>query len=146
MTIKLKSLLETEDGLKSIRDIKPLIHQLLSAAQHVYDRWDQSDKENGDSMVGFGGICQDIADQISGVLNSHGFDATTVSAQIGEQHVWTVFKVQEGVYEIDISPYTYERGGGYNWKKIPDVKFDINDLMINRLSSDPNEFDNYIDV
>jgi len=26
------------------------------------------------------------------------------------------------VYRIGLSPYEYEEGGGYTWKKLPDVK------------------------
>lgn len=132
-----------DSKLKSIKDVIRLSSKMAVAAQKVYDQWDQSDVEN-DPLNG-GGICQDIADEIAGVLNMSGVDATTVSAQIGEQHVWTVVKVKEGVYEVDIPPSIYETGGGYTWKKLLDVKFDSNDLRINRLSVDPENFNNYID-
>jgi len=33
---------------------------------------------------------------------------------------------------VDIPPYTYETGGGYNWKKIPDVTFDASDIVFYR--------------
>ncbi len=35
--------------------------------------------------------------------------------------------------------------GGFTWKKIPDVKFERNDIVISRLSSDPEEYRNYVD-
>lgn len=31
---------------------------------------------------------------------------------------------------IDIPYYEYEVGSGYNWKKIPDVKFDASSIII----------------
>lgn len=137
MPIKLKPLIEVR--LKSLEHLKALVPKFVLVAQKVYDGWiqDENDELNG------GGICQNIADEISGVCNMNGIDATTVSAQVGEQHVWCVAKVREGIFEIDIPPSVYETGGGYTWKKIPDVKFDANDIYINRLSSDPNDFDEY---
>ncbi len=143
MSILLKHLLENENPSKSISDIKRLVPKMVRAAQKVYNEWDQSDPDN-DELCG-GGICQDIADRIASVLNSHGIDAATVDNQgMGEQHVWTVAKVDDGVYEIDIPPNNYERGGGYTWKKIPDVEFTPNSLYIGRLSVDPEDFENYV--
>jgi hypothetical protein len=40
--------------------------------------------------------------------------------------------MKEEAYEIDIHPSTYETGGGYDWKKIPDVVFDGDDIFIGR--------------
>jgi len=34
-------------------------------------------------------------------------------------------------------------GGGYNWKKIPDVKFDKSDITVELLDPDPNSFREY---
>lgn len=149
--IKLKLLLkemedeeeETEGPLKSINDIKQLVPQFIIVAQKIYDSWDQSDPEN-DELNG-GGICHLIADEIAGVLQQNGIDAVTVSAQIGEQHVYTVCNVREGVFEVDISPSAYESGGGYTWRKTHDVIFDTNDIIINMLSPLPRDFKDYID-
>ena len=138
--IKLKSLLLQENSLKRINDIKLLIPKLVIKAQEKYDEWSQDD-DGMDDMLGSGGICQEIADGFSDVFNSNGIDATTVSAEIGEQHVWTIIKLDDGVYEVDIPPSVYETGGGYSWKKRPNVRFDSSDIIINRLSADPNKFD-----
>lgn len=121
------------------------LSHIAKLAQEVYDNWDADADEDGDFEVGFGGICHLIADKISGYLNSIGIEATTVSAQVGEQHVYTVAKFKEGVYEVDISPSVYETGSGYNWKKKKDVKFDRSDIIISRLSPDPNEFESYVE-
>ena len=155
MPILLKSLLneyvpgyiededEDEQPLKSVKDILALIPQIVAAAQSQYDTWDQSNPDM-DELCG-GGICHLIADEIAGVLNQNGIDATTVSAQVGEQHVWTVAKVKEGVYEIDIPPSVYESGGGYTWTKTADVQFGEGDIVVNRLSSNPKDFKDYTD-
>jgi len=117
--------------------------RLALSAQKVYDKWEQD--ENGYcDMLGEGGICQDIADAMADVLSNNGIECTTVSQVSGEQHVYVVARTEDGVYNVDIPPYLYETGGGYCWKKIPDVEFDERYLVINRLSSDPDEYYDYI--
>jgi len=129
MPIFLKHLVK-ENGEKSVQDIFNLVPHLVRVAQSVYDEWEQDDEE-GDAELGFGGICQNIAEEISGVLNENGIDATTVDNDgMGEQHVWAVAKVKEGVYGIDIDYNKYETGGGYNWKKRSSVIFSNNDIEI----------------
>jgi hypothetical protein len=113
------------------------------AAQKIYDSWTQ-DEEGLNEELGHGGICQDIADAISYVLTTNGYEAATVSAQIGEQHVWAIAQTSDGVYEVDIPPSLYETGGGYTWRKIPDVIFDESFIHIGRLTPDPGEFQNYL--
>jgi len=129
-------------GLKQTGEtLKSLSPELATAAQKVYDDWDQSDPENDD--LGGGGICQDIAEVMASKLNEFGIEAQTVSAQIGEQHVWVVAKLADGVYNVDIYPSAYERGGGYSWTKIPGVKFGAEYISISRLDPDPNSFSQY---
>lgn len=128
--------------LKDEAFLKSLAPQFAIAAQKVYDEWEQ-DEEGVDEVLGTGGICQDIAEAICGVMSSHGIDCSSVSQSIGEQHVYSICQIQEGVYEVDIPPYSYENGGGYTWTKIPNVKFDETYITIHRLSSDPSEFEQY---
>ena len=126
---------------QSLSNIKT---ELASAAQKVYDEWNQDD--NGeDDMLGGGGICQDIADAMANILSNHGIECATVSQTVGEQHVYVVAKTEDGVFNVDINPFHYETGGGYNWKKIPDVKFDQRYVTIEKLSSNPEDFNQYID-
>lgn len=115
--------------------------QIAAVAQKVYDEWDES---NVDEYAG-GGICHLIAEDVANYLNSIGVEATTVSAEIGDQHVWAVAKLSDGVYNVDISPSVYETGGGYSWEKIPDVKFEAGDIIIERIDPDPDKFDEYIE-
>lgn len=109
-------------------------------AQKVYDDWD----EDEDEFAG-GGICHLIADEFCDYLSGKGIECASVNTQIGDNHVYTVVKTTDGVVELDISPYTYERGGGYSWEKVHDIEFDANDVQVNTLSSDPEEFDQFVD-
>lgn len=114
---------------------------LVPIAQKVYDDWDG----NEDVYAG-GGICHLIAEEIASKLADHGIEASTVSAEVGEQHVWTVAKLKDGVYNVDISPYTYERGSGYSWTKIQGVKFDINDIIVEKIDGNPETFNRYTEL
>ena len=122
--------------------IRALIPEICRRVQAEYDSWDQSG-EYGDPELGFGGICQDFADVMAEVLNAHGIEAVTQSASCGEQHVWTVAKLEDGIYMVDIPYSIYEQGGGYNWQKIPGVIFEPSDVVIEQMSPDPNEFGEY---
>jgi len=142
--MKFKNWIENEQPLKSIKEIESLKPTMILKAQNVYNNWKQDDQGH-DEEYGGGGICHNIADEIASVLNDNGIDAATVSATVGTQHVYTIGKFQEGVYEIDIYPSTYETGAAYTWKKIPNVKFDNDDIVVSRIDSDPESFDTYME-
>jgi len=125
-------------------DLMKLRGALIAAAQQCYDDW-VLDDDGYDFEVGAGGICHLIADEFVDILNSNGYEAVSVNSQIGENHVWSVVKMDDGVWEVDIPPYCYETGGGYTWEKIPDIKFDVDDVVINMLSSDPEDFRDYLE-
>ncbi len=115
--------LESDQNLPSVAIVKTLMPKIVNAAQHAYDQWDQNE-DGYDEELGGGGICQDIADGIADVLNNAGIEARIVDNNgVGEQHVWVVAKFKEGIYEVDIPPHEYETGGGYSWRKIPNVTF-----------------------
>lgn len=137
-----KQFMEESGGLKTLAELKFLLPEIIKVSQGVYDSWAQ-DSDGMDEELGCGGICQDIAGDICGLLSERGFECSTVSQEIGEQHVYTVVKLEEGVYEVDIPPYVYESGGGYNWRKIPNVSFNQDHVIINRLDGDPESFENY---
>lgn len=140
--MKFKKWLQESQSLPSVQNIRNLLPQLTQAAQRVYDTWEQND-DGYDEMYGGGGICHDIADAMCGVLSSKGIECNTFSASIGEVHVWVIAKFLEGVYSIDIPPNVYETGSGYTWKKKRDVAFTPNDIHVDRITADPNEFDQY---
>lgn len=126
-----------------IKQLKPTIAQ---AAQKLYDTWDQDEDGVCSVRDHAGGICHEIADEVVDILNDAGFEhVTTMSYSVGENHVSAVVATSDGVYEVDIPPYTYETGGGYNWKKKPDVTFTPNDVVIDRLSRNPKDIENYLE-
>jgi hypothetical protein len=103
--------------------------QMAQAAQAIYDQWDQGDE--GDMQSGFGGICDEIAQAISGVIveSLAGVDVTE-GGQDGDDHAYTIAYNDTEAFAVDIPPQVYERGGGYSWQKIEDVRFDANDILI----------------
>lgn len=126
----------SEPNLIKLKSLRP---KFVKAAQGVYDQWSGDDDEE----LNGGGICDQIADAISEVCNQNGIEATTMVASHGEQHIFTIVKLSDGVYSVDISPYRYETGSGFKWKKIESVKFQINDIEIDKVSSNPDDFDGY---
>lgn len=126
--------------LPSVHQARNLMPQILAAVQRDYDDWDEQDR---DTYAG-GGICHIIADSICGILGDAGIDSTPVSCNY-EQHVYVAARFEEGVYTIDIPYYVYEEGGGFTWSKIPNVRFEARDVVFRKISSDPEEFDNYLD-
>lgn len=114
----------------SLNALRP---QLAAAAQKVYDEWNVIPGQEIDDDLNGGGICQDIAEAIAGVINSNlpNVEVQTVDSQgVGDQHVWVCAWNEESCFDVDISPYIYERGGGYNWTKIPGVVFSPNMISI----------------
>ena len=123
--------------------LQSLIPYMIPKVQQVYDQWDQSDAEFGDPELGFGGICQDIAEQISEVVNTK-FEAITVDSQgVGDQHVCVMAKTPDGVFSVDIPPQYYETGGCYNWQKIEGVQFSPEFFVISLVFENSAEFDMY---
>jgi hypothetical protein len=135
---------ENQEPLKSFQDIEALMPQIIEAAQQAYDEWEQ-DEDGQDPELGAGGICQDIASKIAEVFETHGIEASTVSAHIGDQHVWTIIKLKEGVFNVDIPPQVYEIGSVYTWKKRPNVKFVSDHINFKKVDSDPNTFEDFLD-
>ena len=123
-------------------EIARLLPALVKEAQKQYDDW-QQDEEGYDEEVGGGGICHLIADRFAQRFSAAGISCTTVSAW-DEVHVYTVLRLPSGVWEVDIRPHVYERGGGYHWKKIPDVTFSVGDVVVAHLDANPRNFRKYI--
>ena len=51
----------------------------------------------------------------------------------GDDHAWLVVTVNNERFGVDIPADLYETGGGYNWKKLPDVKFCPEDVDVFQL-------------
>ncbi len=105
---------------------------LISAAQSVYDSWIQVD--GIDEEFGAGGICHLIAERLSECLSAAGVeDVVSIQAAVGENHVYLLALLEDGVYSIDIPPGIYETGGGYIWTKREGVVFEPNHLDYHRI-------------
>lgn len=127
----------------SVNMLDPLLPEIAEAAQKIYDLWDQ-DEDGYDEEHGSGGICHIIADQIVHIISAAGGDVYTVSDNF-EVHVYAVAAFEEGVFTIDIPHRVYERGGGYTWTKLPGVTFTANDVVVNRIDSNPNNLPQYVE-
>lgn len=119
-----------------------LREDLILVSQKVYDEWNQN--EHGyDEYYGSGGICDDIADAMChNVIN--------LKTNYGCFHIYNEYDCHTSIYvydlatkqiyNVDIPPYIYESGTGYNWKKIKNVSFNVNHIDIIEV-----EWDNYFD-
>ena len=123
-------------------EIRSLLPKITSAAQRVYDDW-QQDEDGLDEELGDGGICHMIADAIVGLANDAGVMSIAV-ASTHDVHVYTVMRLASGVWLVDIRPHVYERGGGYRWKKIAGVVFEPGDVTVEHLDRDPSQFRDYV--
>lgn len=122
----------------------PLRADLAKVAQRVYDEW-QVDEDGYDGVVAEGGICHLIADAMVTVLSAYSVEAQAQSCSVGEVHVNVIAQFKEGVYSIDINPYNYETGGGYNWKKRPNIVFTPDFVAEDKIDSNPDNFSDYIE-
>jgi hypothetical protein len=114
----------------SVKQVKVAASDLADAAQEMYDQWEQ-DEDGLDEMLGSGGICQDVADNMAGVLNELGVEELAiVSSEVGDQHVWVQAVLDGVVHDVDIPPSVYETGSGYNWKKRPGVKITSEHVVV----------------
>lgn len=127
--------------LPPLSSIQALAPQLAQAAQQVYDAWRQ-DEDGWDDGVGYGGICHLIADRfvdvLAGALGQH---LLASSKPVNDEvHVNVTVACAEGVYELDVPWRLYERGGGYNWTKLPGVTFRPDDVTLFQLSNRPDDY------
>ena len=121
-----KLFLENTDLYQGLNSIRP---QIAMAAQQIYDQWNQVD--GIDDEFGGGGICDAISNEISNIISTKLPNTeVTYGGQDGDDHAWTVAYDQEKAYGVDIPHHYYETGGGYNWTKIPNVRFAPNHVEI----------------
>lgn len=131
------------DHLPSIKVVERLRKELAKAAQKPYDEWNQD--ENGeDAVFGTGGICDAIVEEMLNVLGRNSFDVNNFFDQY-EHHTMALVRAREGVFSVDIPHRLYESGGFYRWTKKPGVKFTGQDVVVEKLSDDPADFDQYIE-
>jgi hypothetical protein len=130
-----------------LTNLQALTSEFVEAAQRIYDDWD----ENPDVYAG-GGICHLIADAFVEIIYKYYPDYTASTFTRDDiQHVETIVynMDSDSLYDeelddetdietvmIDLNPYTYEKGGGFSWNKIPDVEFTNNDITFYRTFTD----------
>ena len=126
---------------------QPLYQQLLSlrpqmaiVAQKVYDDW-QPVGEDGDPELSSGGICDQIAQAISGVVCSLPDVELTDGGQEGDDHAYIIAYNAQEAYAVDIPHQLYERGGGYVWTKVEGVQFVPQHVEIIQLDRAEFQFD-----
>lgn len=81
----------------------------------------------------YGGICDEIALEIGGILSSAGIN-TVDGGHDGDDHAFIVAYNDNEAFIVDIPYNLYETGGGYNWKKIHGVQFIEDDVVISPIS------------
>lgn len=131
----------TADAYPTLAQLRALRAQLAAAAQVVYDDW-QQDESGYDEQYGTGGICDDVADAMLGVLADAGIDGISVFYEY-DHHRVAMVAVVEGVYEVDIPHHLYERGSFYTWQKVPGVTFDADDVALTQIDSNPDRLEEY---
>lgn len=129
-------------NLLSLNELKSHFPVLVALAQSQYDQWSQ-DESGHDELVGYGGICHLIAEDLSAHLNTMGFESCTYSLDT-EVHVVTIVALKEGVYELDIPYRIYEIGGGYTWTKKIGVVFSSEDIVLSLIDKNPEAFNSFI--
>lgn len=119
--------------LNAIRD------KLAAAAQEVVDEWEQ-DEEEGDTELGFGGICDRVADAMASVIINN-LESVEIGdgSQEGDDHQWVTVYDDDDFVIVDIHPSHYETGGGYNWRKVESAEIRPEHIHIERLG-DPSMF------
>lgn len=122
--------------LRALKAIRP---GLARAAQKVYDDWEQ-DCEGIDECYGAGGICDDVAEALAGVIAMAFSDVHLYQGgQEGDDHAWTLVRRGQEGYGVDISTGVYESGSGYCWKKKPGIRFKPEDIEIFPVDWTPEE-------
>lgn len=140
---------EIYNRVKIITELKKLSPLFIEAAQKIYDAWYQ-DEDGYDEMYGSGGICDDIASEISTIISRHtGYGSFTHYDEYDYHTSCYVYVCNDIVDEddergylinVDIPFYNYEEGGGYTFKKIKGVTFTEDMVEIRDMSGFFNEY------
>ena len=107
------------------KELNELRSDMVNIAQKIYDDWDD------DNEFSVGGICDSIADEISGLIDSKLSNIEIFEGgHDGDDHAWIIVERDNIQYGVNIPSDVYEVGGGYNWRKRKNVVFDIDDVEI----------------
>ena len=116
--------------LPLLAELEALRPQFAAAAQEVYDEWEPTEDFSG-------GICDEVASALEGVINSNLERCSTrPGGWDGDDHANIIVGRGNEAYWVDINPDIYETGGGFIWEKIPDVIFSPDDIIIAETGTD----------
>ncbi len=110
------------------KEIENLLPLMVKEIQKIYDEWTQDDY-GVDEILGTGGICDQISQKTGEILAQHGFDIVE-GGMDGDDHAFIIAIKNKTAFIVDIPPYVYETGGGYSWKKRPNVVFSPKDFDV----------------
>lgn len=131
---KLSEIFVSSQSLKS--QLYSLRSKIIEAAQKILDEWLQDD-EGIDEVLGAGGVCDQISNAIMYIVGQHIPSVNfTNGGQEGDNHAYPIIYNDERAFIVDIPHYVYEKGGGYSWKKIPNVILKENDVVIEEIDRD----------
>jgi hypothetical protein len=78
----------------------------------VYDEWDPED------IGGAGGICDEIAQEIAGVIANRLGDVEIVDGgHDGDDHAWNIVYDDHDAYGVDIHPSVYDKAADTTGRK-----------------------------
>jgi hypothetical protein len=117
--------------------------EIARAAQAILDAWEQ-DEEGEDDTYGGGGPCDDIAQEIMGVIAARCPDVSTMEGgHDGDDHAFVVAYTETEACNVNIPPGVYEVGGGYSWTKIEGIRVKAADVVVTPIPRNwlPEELD-----
>lgn len=130
-----------------ISDLEKLKPLFIKAAQKVYDEWEQND-EGYDEHFGYGGICDEIASEITHIISSktnyscfthydeYEFHTSTYVYHCYEEEIdEDEFQKNAYLISVDIPYWIYEHGAAYTWTKKQGVTFSPDMVEIKNVSS-----------
>jgi hypothetical protein len=129
--LKLSETFVSSQSLKS--QLYSLRSKIIEAAQKILDEWSQ-DEEGMDEEFGGGGACDQISNAITDIIGQNIPNVNFMDGGMeGDDHAYPIIYNDEKAFIIDIPNYIYEIGGGYSWRKIPNVILKENDVVIEEI-------------
>lgn len=146
LDIVLKNLLFVEGEFDIEEFITSISGELVKSAQKVYDEWEQ-DEEGYSEEYGSGGICDRVADEMSDTFSELNTSLDWESFTMYDEYechtdFYVVNHKTKDIIKVGLAPHYYESGGGYTWKKIPNVKLEPSMLNIDSAYLDYENFFN----